>query len=66
MVDSKSDSGLQRLHLLTKSLLLRRTKAEIQAAGGLKELKTKQFSTIELQLDPEEMTVYNRIAEFSR
>ncbi|CAH1403717.1 unnamed protein product [Nezara viridula] len=65
MIDNKGDSGMMRLHLLSKSLLLRRTKDEIQEAGGLKDLKPKIFKIIEVTLDDEEFMVYNKIFRFS-
>ncbi|XP_014275911.1 transcription termination factor 2 isoform X2 [Halyomorpha halys] len=65
MIDNKGDSGMMRLHLLSKSLLLRRTKDEIQEKGGLKELRPKVFKIIEVTLDDEEFKVYNKIFRFS-
>ena len=65
-VENKNDAGKQRLITLMKSLMLRRTKQELSAKGSLQSLPEKNVEIIELQLDPEEDLVYQKILLFSQ
>ncbi|XP_014260369.1 transcription termination factor 2 isoform X1 [Cimex lectularius] len=65
-VDNKDAAGINRLNLITKSVMLRRTKAGIQSAGGLESLKAKNYLDIRVKLDSEEYQVYEKVAHFSR
>lgn len=65
-IDNKSAGGQQRLNTVMKSLLLRRTKVQLQENGTLDCLPTKNTSVIEVELDKEEMNVYQKIMVYSR
>lgn len=62
----KSAGGQQRLNTIMKSLMLRRTKAQLQDRGELQCLPQKCTEIIEVTLDKEEMNVYQKIMIFSR
>ncbi|XP_061400402.1 transcription termination factor 2 [Musca vetustissima] len=62
----KSAGGQQRLNTIMKSLMLRRTKAQLQDRGELQCLPKKEIELIEVELDKEEMNVYQKIMIFSR
>ncbi|XP_012271112.1 transcription termination factor 2 [Orussus abietinus] len=65
-VDNKSISGHDRLATLMKTLMLRRTKQELQDKGDLKSLPVKYIEEIEIKLDPDEQLVYEKILIYSR
>ncbi|XP_014612648.1 PREDICTED: transcription termination factor 2-like [Polistes canadensis] len=65
-VDNKNVSGHQRLATLMKSLMLRRTKQELQAQGALESLPNKNIKEIEVNLDPQEKLVYEKVLIYSR
>ncbi|XP_075145312.1 transcription termination factor 2-like [Haematobia irritans] len=62
----KSAGGQQRLNTIMKSLMLRRTKAQLQDRGELQCLPQKAIELIEVELDKDEMNVYQKIMIFSR
>lgn len=49
-----------------KSIMLRRTKNQLQIEGSLKELPEKKFDIIEVRLDKTEAQVYQKVLIFSR
>ncbi|XP_037954856.1 transcription termination factor 2 [Teleopsis dalmanni] len=65
-VDNKSAGGQQRLNTLMRTLLLRRTKVQLQERGILQCLPNKKVELVEVNLDKEEMNVYQRILVYSR
>ncbi|XP_046413162.1 transcription termination factor 2 [Neodiprion fabricii] len=65
-VDNKNAAGQERLATVMKTLMLRRTKVELQAKGGLGSLPDKNLDEIRIKLDPEEQLVYEKVLVFSR
>ncbi|KAH8278967.1 hypothetical protein KR018_011814, partial [Drosophila ironensis] len=65
-IDNKSAGGQNRLNLLMKSLMLRRTKAQLQTDGKLNNLPNKEMRLIEVSLDKDEMNVYQMVMTYSR
>ncbi|XP_030562364.1 transcription termination factor 2 [Drosophila novamexicana] len=65
-IDNKSAGGQDRLNLLMKSLMLRRTKAQLQLDGKLNSLPKKEIRLIEMNLDTDEMNVYQKVMAFSQ
>lgn len=65
-VDNKSSAGRQRLATVMKTLMLRRTKQELQANGMLESLPEKFVEEILIKLDPEEQLVYEKVLIYSR
>ncbi|KAH8404911.1 hypothetical protein KR222_010414, partial [Zaprionus bogoriensis] len=65
-IDNKVGGGQERLNLLVKSLMLRRTKAQLQLNGKLNNLPKKEIRLIEMSLDTDEMNVYQRVLTYSR
>ncbi|XP_055907334.1 transcription termination factor 2 [Eupeodes corollae] len=66
-IDNKSAGGQQRLNTLMKSLMLRRTKAQLQQQGSLACLPEREpCKVIEVILDKEEMNVYQKIMTYSK
>ena len=65
-VDNKSAAGRQRLATVMKTLMLRRTKQELQAKGELESLPEKFVEEISVKLDPDEQLVYEKILIYSR
>lgn len=65
-IDNKSSGGQERLNLLMKSLMLRRTKAQLQLNGKLNSLPNKEIRLMEISLDTDEMNVYQRVMTYSR
>lgn len=65
-IDNKSEGGQKRLNTLMKSLMLRRTKVQLQERGALQSLPNKATILIDVALDKEEMNVYQKIMVFSR
>ncbi|XP_017057056.1 transcription termination factor 2 isoform X3 [Drosophila ficusphila] len=65
-IDNKSAGGQNRLNLLMKSLMLRRTKAQLQMDGKLKSLPNKEMRLMEISLGTEEMNVYQTVMTYSR
>ncbi|KAH8385617.1 hypothetical protein KR200_003580, partial [Drosophila serrata] len=65
-IDNKSAGGQNRLNLLMKSLMLRRTKAQLQLEGKLNSLPEKETRLMEITLDTDEMNVYQMVMTYSR
>lgn len=65
-IDNKTGSGKERLNTLLKSIMLRRTKAELQAKGALQSLPPKTCDVIEVRLDKDEMAIYQRVVLYSK
>ncbi|XP_035723877.1 transcription termination factor 2-like [Vespa mandarinia] len=65
-VDNKNAAGHQRLATVMKTLMLRRTKQELQAQGALESLPTKNFKEVEVKLDSQEQLVYEKVLIYSR
>ncbi|XP_022229879.2 transcription termination factor 2 [Drosophila obscura] len=65
-IDNKSAGGQNRLNLLMKSIMLRRTKAQLQLEGKLNSLPGKELRLIEISLDKDEMNVYQTVMTYSR
>ena len=59
-------AGIVRLTALLKSLVMRRTKAELQATGEMPPLPPKVVHTIEIELDESETEVYKTLLAYSR
>ncbi|XP_015175312.1 PREDICTED: transcription termination factor 2 isoform X2 [Polistes dominula] len=64
--NNKNTAGHQRLATLIKSLMLRRTKQELQSQGALESLPNKSIQEIEVNLDPQEKLVYEKVLIYSR
>lgn len=65
-VDNKNDAGKQRLITIMKTMMLRRTKQELQAKGSLESLPDKCIEIIEIEMDREETLAYQKILLFSQ
>ncbi|XP_037729612.1 transcription termination factor 2 [Drosophila subpulchrella] len=65
-IDNKSAGGQNRLNLLMKSLMLRRTKAQLQLDGKLNNLPNKELRLMEISLGTEEMNVYQTVMTYSK
>ncbi|KAH8343887.1 hypothetical protein KR084_001263, partial [Drosophila pseudotakahashii] len=65
-IDNKSAGGQNRLNLLMKSLMLRRTKAQLQSDGKLNNLPNKELRLIDISLGTEEMNVYQTVMTYSK
>lgn len=65
-IDNKTTSGKERLNTLLKSVMLRRTKAELQQKGALQSLPTKNITVIQVRMDKDEMNIYQRVLFYSR
>ncbi|TDG46655.1 hypothetical protein AWZ03_006967 [Drosophila navojoa] len=65
-IDNKSAGGQDRLNLLMKSIMLRRTKAQLQLDGKLNNLPNKEVRLIEMHLNTDEMNVYQKVMAFSQ
>jgi hypothetical protein len=65
-VDNKSAGGIQRLNTVMNSIMLRRTKEQLQSKGTLSCLKEKHVFEIIVKLDAEEFRVYQTVLNFSR
>ncbi|CAL7941631.1 unnamed protein product [Xylocopa violacea] len=65
-VDNKNAAGGQRLATVMKTLMLRRTKQELQAKGALESLPEKFIEEIFVKLDSQEQLVYQKVLIYSR
>lgn len=65
-VDNKNDAGKQRLVTIMKTIMLRRTKQELQAKGTLDSLPDKFIDIIEIEMDRDETLPYQKILLFSQ
>nr|CAD7409528.1 unnamed protein product [Timema poppensis] len=65
-VDNKNLAGQQRLKTVMNSIMLRRTKTQLQQEGSLQCLPQKEFHLIDVSLDEDESKVYQKVLVFSR
>nr|CAD7451985.1 unnamed protein product [Timema tahoe] len=65
-VDNKNLASQQRLKTVMNSIMLRRTKTQLQQEGSLQCLPQKEFHLIDISLDEEESKVYQKVLVFSR
>lgn len=65
-IANKNTGGQNRLSAVISSLLLRRTKADLQAAGALNCLPKRNWELITVDLDKQEMDIYHKVLVFSR
>ncbi|XP_078035489.1 transcription termination factor 2-like [Augochlora pura] len=65
-VDNRNAAGRQRLATVMKSLMLRRTKQELQIKGNLDSLPNKCIEEVLVKLDSQEQLVYEKILIYSR
>jgi transcription termination factor 2 len=65
-VDNKSAGGMQRLNTVMNSIMLRRTKEQLQSKGTLSCLPERHVYEINVKLDAEEFSVYQTVLNFSR
>lgn len=56
----QSSGGKQRLHTIVQTIMLRRTKDELQERKIL-EMPTKTIQLVDVVLDREEMNVYQKV-----
>ncbi|EFN62976.1 Transcription termination factor 2 [Camponotus floridanus] len=65
-VDNKNAAGYQRLAMVMKTLMLRRTKQELMKKGDVEDLPDKSIEEMMVKLDPQEQLVYEKILIYSR
>ncbi|XP_055621478.1 transcription termination factor 2 [Toxorhynchites rutilus septentrionalis] len=65
-IDNKNAGGMVRLNTIMKSIMLRRTKQQLQEKGSLQCLPEKNIALIEVKLDTDEMNVYQKVLLYSR
>lgn len=65
-VDNKNAAGRQRLATVMKTLMLRRTKQELQTKGELESLPEKFIEEVVVKLDSQEQLVYEKVLIYSR
>ncbi|KFB46798.1 AGAP011966-PA-like protein [Anopheles sinensis] len=65
-IDNKTAGGAMRLNTIMKSIMLRRTKKQLQERGSLNSLPEKTVELIEVQLEKEEMNVYQKVLLYSK
>ncbi|XP_058118533.1 transcription termination factor 2 [Anopheles ziemanni] len=65
-IDNKTAGGAMRLNTIMKSIMLRRTKKQLQERGSLNSLPQKTVELIEVQLEKEEMNVYQKVLLYSK
>lgn len=65
-VDNKNTAGHHRLATVMKTLMLRRTKQELQSQGRLESLPDKCIEEVMVKLDSQEQLVYEKILVYSR
>uniref|UniRef100_A0A182RKF7 Transcription termination factor 2 n=1 Tax=Anopheles funestus TaxID=62324 RepID=A0A182RKF7_ANOFN len=65
-IDNKTAGGAMRLNTIMKSIMLRRTKKELQERGALANLPSKTIEVIEVQLEKDEMNVYQKVLMYSK
>lgn len=65
-VDNKHDSGFQRLGVISKAIMLRRTKEQVRDAVGLFEIGEKNVENVQIQLGEEEFVLYEKLSHFSK
>uniref|UniRef100_A0A1B0G8Z8 Transcription termination factor 2 n=1 Tax=Glossina morsitans morsitans TaxID=37546 RepID=A0A1B0G8Z8_GLOMM len=59
------ENGKLCLKTILKTLMLRRTKAQLQEMGELSSLPQKRTELIEIELDKDEMKVYQKVMDYS-
>jgi len=64
-VGNNDDAGKNRLSLLIKALMLRRTKDQLKETTSF-DLPPKTFHTIKVDLFKEEKEAYEKVLQFSR
>ncbi|XP_032689169.1 transcription termination factor 2 [Odontomachus brunneus] len=65
-VDNKNAAGHERLATVMKTIMLRRTKQELQSQGRLESLPEKYMEEMMVKLDSQEQLVYEKILVYSR
>ncbi|XP_052888180.1 transcription termination factor 2 [Anopheles moucheti] len=65
-IDNKTAGGAMRLNTIMKSIMLRRTKKELQERGALTSLPSKTVEVIEVKLEKDEMNVYQKVLMYSK
>lgn len=65
-IDNKSAGGIHRLNTVMNSIMLRRTKEQLQSKGALRCLPERHVYEINVKLDAEESRVYQTVLNFSR
>ncbi|XP_047993913.1 transcription termination factor 2-like [Leguminivora glycinivorella] len=65
-IDNKSQGGQERLSTIMRCIMLRRTKAQLQAKGQLKDLPARTAHQCHVTLTKEEMNVYQKVLVFSK
>lgn len=65
-INPNTEAGMSRLHNILKPLLLRRTKTELQTKGELQELPKKTLVIEDIELRPDEASVYTKILAYSQ
>ncbi|XP_053995796.1 transcription termination factor 2-like [Hylaeus anthracinus] len=65
-VDNRDHSGHKRLATVMNTLMLRRTKQELQDKGALQCLPDKTIEEIIVELDKQEMLIYEKVLIYSR
>jgi transcription termination factor 2 len=66
VAENKTAQGLERLNTVMKSVMLRRTKLELQQAGQLDCLPKKGVQEITLELSAEEQKIYQYMLKKSK
>lgn len=65
-VDNKNEAGSKRLSTVMSAILLRRTKKELQEAGTMETMPEKIIDTIDIELNPSERIVYQKLLLYSQ
>ncbi|XP_050080079.1 transcription termination factor 2 isoform X1 [Anopheles maculipalpis] len=65
-IDNKTAGGAMRLNTIMKSIMLRRTKKQLQERGALTSLPNKTIEVIEVELEKDEMNVYQKVLMYSK
>ncbi|GLV31364.1 lodestar [Carabus blaptoides fortunei] len=65
-IANKNPDGQDRLNTVITSIMLRRTKEQLQNEAGLLGLPEKKFELIEITLDSAEKQIYQKLLIFSR
>ena len=63
-IDNKSLGGQERLSIIMRCLMLRRTKAQLQLKGQLQCLPERSLHQIDVTLEKEEMNVYQKVVSW--
>ncbi|XP_044739625.1 transcription termination factor 2 [Chrysoperla carnea] len=65
-IDNKSAGGQERLNTVIQSIMLRRTKQQLQDNGTISTLPEKTTELINVKLSKDEMNIYQKILIFSK